>query len=215
MMQTAYLNNVLRLPAAAVLCLILFSACSGNADPPAPADQTTFNAALADITTAVTAEDYVAAEAAFVSFAAAYPNSSLVDDAAYYVGRAIHERALINLALPIPVVGTPTLADARTQYDKLKNTNSNKADNAQFYIGKTYFDALDYSRALTEFGLVLTEYTAPSAGDDAQYYIGRTKHEMALLGLPVSTPFTLANARDEYTALIRNYRLSTRRDDAQ
>jgi len=213
-----YLKNLLcllRLPATITLCAILLGACGGNSNSDAPisADRAAYNAALATFD----AGNFAAAEAAFKQFPQDYPGSKLVDDAEYYVGRAVHEMATLGMTGYF-------LSDARAIYQQVVAGNLNKADNAQFQIGRTYFDegsagtTASYATALIEFAKVLDTdlFTTPSVGADAQYYIGRTKHEMALLNLPISGAYTLQNARDEYDKLLGVlYLTSTRRDDAQ
>jgi len=211
------LKNIRKLPVAAALCVALLAACGGGGGGATgvtvSADQAAFNAVLVRYDAASAAADpavaYAAAITDFTTFKSDYSTSGRVDDADYYIARSKHELAL----LPVPVDAVNNLAAALATYTTLAASTSNKADNAQFYIGKMRYDEntqAGYTAAITEFDKVLA-YTSPSAGDDAQYYIGRSKHELALL----TSAYTLAQAQAEYTMLLNTYAVSTRRDDAQ
>ncbi|MEQ1813173.1 MAG: tetratricopeptide repeat protein [Candidatus Nitrotoga sp.] len=225
-MQTLYLNSISKLFITAVLGMALLSGCGGGGSSTTPpsADQVAYNAALANYNAAGAAPDpvaaYNAAIAEFTTFKNAYPLSTRVDDAGFYIARATHELALIDLAQPTPA-GSPTLAQARIIYAELINTTSNRADDAQYQIGRTYYDVANYSQALIEFERVFdtNKYPAPSAGDDARYYIGRTKHEQAVLAEAVTSGTGAAlftAARTEYNQVLTTYcPLSIRCDDAQ
>ncbi len=221
-MQNLFFNSISKLFITAALCVTLLSACGGGGGGttvPLTAEQLAYNAALATYNAAVTVADYNAAIAKFEAFIPSYPGTR-VDDAKFYIARATHELALIGLTSPF--TNMPTLAQARTLYGVVVVTALNKSDDAQYQIGRTYYDELDYNNALIAFDRVLQDFKAPSAGDDAQYYIGRTKHEQALLAQiavsPTPTAATLFTAaRDAYTVLLTSptFSLSTRRDDAQ
>jgi len=221
------LKNIRTLPLTAVLCVALLAACGGggggNAATTISADQAAFNAVLVRYDAAGTATTpaaavtaYKAAIADFTAFKAANAGSGRIDDADYYIARSMHELVLLGDT-------TYTFANANTEYLNVVTGNLNKADNAQFYIGKILYDQLNYAGAIIEFDKVLnpTTYPSPSAGDDAQYYIGRSKHEQALIAQvtvnPNPTATTLFNeARTAYNVLFTaTYNLSTRRDDAR
>ena len=133
-------------------------------------------------------------------------------------------------AIPLALAPAYTLADARTEYNLVLSNYctvgvpiSARCDNAQYQVGKTYYDvaipaATDYSIALGHFQAVLSAYgTTASASDNAQYYIGRTIHQGArllVLPLPAAT-YNLANARAEYLKVnATTYPGSVRLDDA-
>ncbi|MEQ1673660.1 MAG: hypothetical protein ABL865_01285, partial [Candidatus Nitrotoga sp.] len=149
--------------------------------------------------------------------------ASAAGDAQYYIGRTIHQGALLAV-LPLPNA-TYTLAKARTEYLKVNVATypgSVRLDDAEYQVGRTFYDvaiptAIDYSTALGHFQAVISNYTtAASAADDAQFYIGRTIHQGALLlvkPLPPAT-YTLANARLEYGNVATTYLGSIRLDDA-
>jgi len=223
------LKNIRKLPLTATLCVALLAACGGggggNTTATVSADQAAFNAVLVRYDAAGTAADpaaaYAAAIADFTTFKNGYSTSGRVDDADYYIARSKHELAL----LPVPVDAVNNLAAALAAYTTLAASTSNKADNAQFYIGKMRYDkntSADYTAAIAEFNKVLA-YASPSAGDDAQYYIGRSRHELALIA-QITAPGEIAtlnlfnDARTAYSELIKPgtiYSLSTRQDDAQ
>jgi len=221
------LKNQLRFSVTTAVCVFLLSACGSNSTPPVATDRLAFNAAVVAFDITTDPVTLTAAELAFTNFIAAYPTSNLVDDAYYYIARSVHERAKLAQIAVNPTPSAATLFDeARFRYSdttKIPPT-SNRADNAQLQIGKTYYDQTtltgNYGLALTQFNFVLTNFSTSSIADDAQYYIGRTKHEQALLAQiavsPTPTAATLFTAaRDAYGLVISNYTTSTRRDDAQ
>ncbi|MEQ1838424.1 MAG: hypothetical protein ABL858_08870 [Candidatus Nitrotoga sp.] len=210
--------------------MFLLSACGSNSTPPVATDRLAFNAAVVAFDITTDPVTLTAAELAFTNFIAAYPTSSLVDDAYYYIARSVHERAKLAQVAVNPTPSAVTLfTEARSRYSDTTTIppTSNRADNAQLQIGKTYYDqttlANNYGLALTQFTFVLTNFPTSSIADDAQYYIGRTKHEQALLAQIVVNPDPIAvtalftAARDAYTVLLTSpaFSLSTRRDDAQ
>ncbi len=223
------LKNQLRFSVTTAVCVFLLSACGSNSTPPVATDRLAFNAAVVAFDITTDPVTLTAAELAFTNFIAAYPTSSLVDDAYYYIARSVHERAkLAQSALDPATVATAAalFTEARSRYSdttKIPPT-SNKVDNAQLQIGKTYYDQTtlpgNYGLALDQFNFVLTNFPTSSIADDAQYYKGRTKHEQALLAqIAVSLTATTLfdDARFEYNKLLTlpTYALSTRRDDAQ
>ena len=70
-----------------------------------------FNAAVVAFDIATDATTLTAAEQAFTNFIVAYPTSSLVDEAYYYIARSVHERAkLAQSSLdPITAASGPTV----------------------------------------------------------------------------------------------------------
>lgn len=48
---------------------------------------------------------------------------------------------------------------------------SSWTDNAQYEIGRTYYDELNYPAAIAEFNKVLSNYATASVADEAQYYL--------------------------------------------
>ena len=121
-----------------------------------------------------------------------------------------------NLALAL----TPsyTLAQARAAYAAVIASYplSTWADNAQYQIGKTYYDELNYVAAIPEFSTVLTSYVLPTYADSAQYYLARSIHTLALVPAPAPAPvYTLANARAEYAKLLASSPTSYLADNAQ
>ncbi len=167
---------------------------------------------------APTATDYSTALGHFQAVISTYTiTASAADDAQYYIGRTKHEMALLPVAVP-----AFTLQIARDEYAVLLTPTyalSTRRDDAQYQIGKTYFDdpIPQYVLAIAEFDKVLTPslYTNPSVGDEAQFYKARSIHELALLGPPAPTPYTLANAIIEYAKInATTYPGSNRIDDA-
>ncbi|MEQ1838422.1 MAG: hypothetical protein ABL858_08860 [Candidatus Nitrotoga sp.] len=222
------LKNQLRFSVTTAVCVFLLSACGSNSTPPVATDRLAFNAAVVAFDITTDPVTLTAAELAFTNFIAAYPTSSLVDDAYYYIARSVHERAKLAQVAVNPTPSAVTLfTEARSRYSDTTTIppTSNRADNAQLQIGKTYYDqttlANNYGLALTQFTFVLTNFPTSSIADDAQYYIGRTKHAQALLAQiavspdPIAVTALFTAARDAYGLVISNYTTSTRRDDAQ
>ena len=224
-MRYILLKNQLKFSITTVVCVFLLSACGSNSIPTIAPDRAAFNAAVVAFDITTDAATLTTAELAFANFIRDFPASSLVDDAYYYIARSKHERAKLAQSALDLITATTLFTDARNIYsDGLKiPPTSNKADNAQLQIGKTYYDQAtptdNYAQALIEFGKVLANFSTSSVADDAQYYIGRTKHEQALLAqIALDTPAATAlfnDARFEYNKLLITYVLSTRRDDAQ
>lgn len=141
---------------------------------------------------------YVDSIPIFQAVLASYPTSSAADGAQYYLARAIHGLALA--AAP-----GYTFLQARAEYAKLMTNYpaSVWADNAQFQIGKTYYDEANYATAIVEFNKVFN-YATPSSGDDAQYYIGRAYHKQ----------LNFIAARTAYGLVVTNYPTSIFVDNA-
>jgi len=150
---------------------------------------------------------YAEALAALQNVIANYPLSSIADGAQYYLARSMHALALV------PTTGY-TMQLARVEYTKLMTSFplSVYIDNAQYQIGKTYYDELNYSAAIAEFDKLLLNYPLSAYADGAQYYKARSVHTLALALTPV---YTLTQARAEYAKLMNSYPSSIYADNAQ
>ncbi len=96
-----------------------------------------FNAAVVAFDIATDATTLTAAEQAFTNFIVAYPTSSLVDDAYYYIACSVHERAKLAQSSLDPITAAtaaPLFIVARSKYSDPTTIppTSNKADNAQY-----------------------------------------------------------------------------------
>lgn len=169
--------------------------------------------------------DYANAITAFTVVITDYSTSSSADSAQYYLGRTLQKQAALAKAAAdaaavnaatTPDYSGPTgytalIAEARTAL-QLAITNyplSSVADNAQYQIGKTYYDEADYATARTELGKVISNYATSSYADNAQYYIGRSFHKDTL------SPTYAADARAAYQLVLTNYPAGNKVDSAQ
>jgi TolA-binding protein len=143
----------------------------------------------------------------FQSVFASDPNSSVADGSLYYLARTTHRLAL--LAAPGYI-----LAQARADYTLMMTTFplSTWADNAQYQIGRTYYDELNYVAAITELNRVFANYATPSIADSTYYYLARSIHELAVAGTP---GYTYAQARAKYATVLTSYPASLHADNAQ
>ena len=139
------------------------------------------------------------------------PSLAIAADAQYHKSRTIH-------ALAKALVPTYTYDLARIEYNLVitKYSTSAWVDNAQFQIGKTYYDQPSYEFAIIEFKNFLTTYPASTIADSAQYYLARSIHALALVDFlgNVTPRYTFQNARDAY-GLVNSYPNSTYVDNAQ
>ena len=124
---------------------------------------------------------------------AAYPGSWMLDQAAYFDGRARFH--LAQGATPLD-----TYANARAQFQTAlaANASGTYAANAQYYIGRCWYEeafklvnavrpapgspdyvaaSADFHDAEIELGKVLTNYGTSSYAVNARYYLGKTFYE--------------------------------------
>lgn len=124
----------------------------------------------------------------------AYPGSWMLDQAAYFDGRARFH--LAQGATPLD-----TYANARAQFQTAlaASASGTYADNAQYYIGRCWYEegfelvnvavrpapgspdymaaSADFHDAEIELGKVLTNYATSSYAVNARYYLGKTFYE--------------------------------------
>jgi len=118
--------------------------------------------------------NYINAITEFNKLLTNYAGSTSAASAQYYKARSINELALVAT---VPY----TLAQARTEYLLLISAYpaSIWVDNAQYRIGKSYYDEANYAGAIVELNKLLTIYPASSYANEAQYYIGRSYHKQS------------------------------------
>ena len=125
--------------------------------------------------------------------------SNRADGARYYKGRSLHKQAALVEANPTLSTTTYTqyFADARTAYQAVIDMGvaSLYEDNAQYRIGRTYYDEALIALAATDYSIVLqalsdaigamsvvttnTTYQASNSADNAYYYLGRSYQRAA------------------------------------
>jgi len=155
-----------------------------------------------------------------------YPGSTSADGAQYYVGRTLQQQAaaakvvadaaaaLAGTASDYTGVGgyLDLTSQARAELQKMVTLypQSSLADNAQYQIGKTYYDVgTDYASARAELKLVIDNYPASTYADNAQYYIGRAYHK------DPSALNYLVEARTAYGLVLSAYPTSTKVENAE
>jgi len=136
---------------------------------------------------------------AFTDMMTLHPDSTFMDSGLYFRGRARFKLA----KMPMP---TDTLMAARVDFEAsiVNDPLGVYADNATYYIGRSYFDENNFTMALMKLADVKTNYPMSSYVDNALYYTGRTQNALGqyanaiasfdeLLGMSTST--LLDNAR--------------------
>lgn len=196
-------------------------------------DEPTASTAMVGFNNANTEFDYIIS-----STDPLYQNGNRTDSARYYKGRSIHRQARLVEADPtLDVVNTfdQHFINARAVYQSVIDlfATGSYADNAQYQIGKTYYDesliALNQtnypamqqslSDAIAAFTVVTTNllYQVSNSADNAYYYLGRSYHAAAEIpagnrlsigGVDFNT-VTYTTARTQYEALTGTYGASS------
>lgn len=167
---------------------------------------------------------------AITEFGKVASTSNRADSALYYKGRSLHKQAALVEADPTlsTTAYTQYFADARTAYQSVITLGvaSPYEDNAQYRIGRTYYDEAvialgtpDYasaqqklSDAIAAMSVVITNttYQASNSADNAHYYLGRSfqrgaeipaGNEIAVAGGVDFTAVTFASARSHFDVL--------------
>lgn len=138
--------------------------------------------------------------------------SSYAHSALYFSGRSRHQQAqLLQVDATLSTISaTQGFTDARTFYQSAIAVNSQGvyADNAQYQIGATHYDAAELAQslaeaaiiagdqasviqghytvvqqslnaAINEFDVVTTDYQGSNSEDNAVFYLGRSYHRVA------------------------------------
>jgi len=133
-----------------------------------------------------------------------YADYTATDEAQYYAVRSQHYLATSNT----------DFQDVRAAYDQFISAypQHGLTDNAYYWQARTYYDAQDYSSALTRLRYLLSlTLSDSSAFDNALYYIGRCLQQMArardldpqAYPLSLYPDATYQGARDAYAILMQ------------
>jgi len=128
-----------------------------------------------DAVIAYQASNYSDAITLFGLQLAEFPNGSYSNESQYKLGRSYH--ALNDFVA------------ARNAYSVV-SSSSTWVDNADFYIGKSYYDEAGtftnpvmaftaYDSAITRLGMVITTYTTSGFVNESYYYMGRSYQKQA------------------------------------
>ncbi|WP_455206188.1 outer membrane protein assembly factor BamD [Kaarinaea lacus] len=183
--------------------------------------------------TADMAAKYAAARTAFQAFLSAMPQSTWADNAWYQIGTTYYDEASVADGNADYTTMRDKLSNAIAEFTALLNSalyaRSSSADNAQYYLGRSYqmiltmpdierttangldFSTISYETARSAFYTLINNFPQSAWVDNAYYEIGNTYYAEAPGAADTVSAYN--NALGAYNQVISTYAGNSIRED--
>lgn len=132
-----------------------------------------------------------------------YPNGSYLESSRYELAKTYFDEGGVTP----PNVAMLNLAIDGFRDILINHATSIKADDAQYFLARSYHELNDFISARAEYQILWDNYPASTWRDNAQYQIGRTYYNQAAALAGATPPGTAAEINGNLTSAISAFEL--------